>query len=254
MTMNIRKTSVATAVATILGATSYTTQAALITGSVLEFGPGSYFAFDNNANGTIQPDEKLPISMYDGIIIGATQLTGGSHGGVPDGTENPGIDNPWSWLINTGMHQTLSPVTVANNDVNNDGGFTKALDFSGWGVTWNAIPNIPLGGGMQDCGTSSDGICVTNGPNSVDIGGTYDNGTGLATITCSTASCSASSTFTLNYSAITPQAHTSNFGGVLYSLSMVGHVSAVPVPAAVWLFGSGLLGLGGLTRRRNREA
>ncbi len=32
-----------------------------------------------------------------------------------------------------------------------------------------------------------------------------------------------------------------------------GNVGAVPVPAAVWLFGSGLIGLLGFARRRNDE-
>ena len=33
-----------------------------------------------------------------------------------------------------------------------------------------------------------------------------------------------------------------------------GDVAAVPIPAAVWLFGSGLVGLFGLARRRARPA
>lgn len=36
------------------------------------------------------------------------------------------------------------------------------------------------------------------------------------------------------------------------TVSYVGQVSAVPVPAAVWLFGSGLLGLVGIGRRRKQ--
>jgi hypothetical protein len=32
------------------------------------------------------------------------------------------------------------------------------------------------------------------------------------------------------------------------------HVAPVPVPAAVWLFGSGLIGLAGLTRRARHQA
>jgi hypothetical protein len=36
------------------------------------------------------------------------------------------------------------------------------------------------------------------------------------------------------------------------TVSYVGEVSAVPVPAAVWLFGSGLLGLVGVSRRRKQ--
>jgi hypothetical protein len=38
----------------------------------------------------------------------------------------------------------------------------------------------------------------------------------------------------------------------LGKVSYVGQVSAVPVPAAVWLFGSGLLGLAGVSRRRKQ--
>ena len=42
------------------------------------------------------------------------------------------------------------------------------------------------------------------------------------------------------------------FGGfnAAFNLTAPGLVSAVPVPAAVWLFGSGLLGLVGVARRR----
>ena len=36
------------------------------------------------------------------------------------------------------------------------------------------------------------------------------------------------------------------------TVSYVGQVSAVPIPAAVWLFGSGLLGLVGIARRRKQ--
>ena len=39
--------------------------------------------------------------------------------------------------------------------------------------------------------------------------------------------------------------------GVFYDNLNFAEVSAVPVPAAVWLFGSGLLGLVGIARRRN---
>lgn len=37
-----------------------------------------------------------------------------------------------------------------------------------------------------------------------------------------------------------------------FAFQVGGTISAVPVPAAVWLFGSGLLGLAGIARRRSR--
>lgn len=40
------------------------------------------------------------------------------------------------------------------------------------------------------------------------------------------------------------------FNGQLGNWTIEGTMSAVPVPAAVWLFGSGLLGLAGIARRR----
>jgi len=38
-----------------------------------------------------------------------------------------------------------------------------------------------------------------------------------------------------------------------YALAVSGQVTTAPVPGAVWLFGTGLLGLPGLMKRRNRR-
>ncbi len=232
--------------------------AALASDSVLDFNPGvlssatsssggvvssgSYFGLDSNLDGVINPAEKIAISQNDGIIMGTAQAASGSHGGAPNGSETPGIDNPWQFK-NTGMHLTTSPVTIFSDD----GVGNVTLDFSGWGITWNGIDFISLGGGTQDCGTASDGVCV-NGVGD-DISGVFDNGTGKAVITCA-IDCAEGDTYTLDYTAVVPQADPSNFGGVLYSLHLEGVVSSVPVPAAIWLFGSGLLGLVGVARRR----
>lgn len=45
-------------------------------------------------------------------------------------------------------------------------------------------------------------------------------------------------------------AATGGFAGSVYNLSLTGSGSTVPVPAAMWLFGSGLFGLSALARRK----
>jgi len=207
---------------------------------------GSYFGMDVNGNGVISAGERSAISQNNGLLLGTVQGASGSHGGLPEGSESPGIDNPWAFKANTGMQYSSTPTNVLTDDGNGN----VTLDFSGWGVTWSGIPVINMGGGIQDCGTDSDGLCVTPAPASIDIGGVFDNGTGVAVVTCA-VDCAEGDTYTLDYTAIVPQGDPSNFGGILFQLHLEGTVaSAVPVPAAVWLFGSGLLGLAGVARRR----
>ncbi|MCK4950856.1 MAG: hypothetical protein KAS48_03495 [Gammaproteobacteria bacterium] len=126
-------------------------------------------------------------------------------------TEVPGVDEPWNFFGNTGMHYiTGTSITVVNPDVNGDGGFTRLLDFSGWGVTWNGIPNIPMGGGSWGSGA----------------------GDGLATIVCSEVNCSQFSDYTLDYFATVPLGDPSGFGGVQYQLHLEGTNPTEPVAAA----------------------
>jgi len=190
--------------------------AALLTGDVLAFGEGSYFAMDLNSDGAFTAEEQFTISMFEGIRIGSIQTATGSHSGPPDGTEMPSIDNPWAFSGNTGMHSTTSAVTEVSPGV---------LDFSGWTVNWNGFL-IPMGGDP------------------------LRGDTGQASIVCSPSPCSIGNRFVLDYFAHVPQPDPSNKGGVQYALHLEGQVSAVPIPAAVWLFGSGLVSLVGVARQR----
>lgn len=201
---------------------------------------GSYFGIDTNADGVVSSYERTAISQGEGLILGEIQIASGSHVGVPDGSELYSIDNPWLFFGNTGMHGSSSPTSVTATGVN-----TADIDFSGWFVTWNGI-TIGLGGGTQNCGTASDGICQTG---SEDVAGILDNGTGLASVICA-VDCIGGDTYTLDYDARVPLNDPSNFGGIFYTLHLEGTIPEIPIPAAVWLFGSGLLGLFGVSCRK----
>lgn len=162
--------------------------------------------------------------VVDGVT---TQLATGGNPGAPDGLGTTPIDAEWTFYTNTGVHRTTSPINVLSND--NAGNVT--LDFSGWAVNWSSVANIPMGSGAW--GT---------------------NASGVALMTCA-STCGNGDTYTINYTATVPPGDPSNFGGTKYELHMTGTISgtlpvAVPVPAAVWLFGSGLIGLVGVARRK----
>jgi hypothetical protein len=234
-----RKTILSAAIVTAMGGVSFSASAALTSSATLDFTlgtattvactygttppcnkasyavtdvVGSYFSMDTNGNG-VENSEKTPIGSFNGIHIGTTQAAGGSHAGAIDGTESPNIDSPWTFFGGTGMHQTSSPITVT-------GGSGGTVDMSGWNVAWNGIASIPL--------TQTS-----------------------ASIACSTASCSDSSTYTLDGAF---HVNGAGFTTVAYTVHLEGHVTGasavVPVPAAAWLFGSGLMGLAGVARRR----
>jgi len=257
----MKKSAIATAMLLATGGVSMSAQAALTTSSTLEFDTGvaiitgcgfgainpttgtctfggtstgteltdmggSFFGMDTNGDGVFQPGEKTALSMFAPIHIGSTNAALGAHPGAPDGSESPVIDNPWFFAGATGMSQLGSPISVISNF-----GSVKTLDFSGWQVRWA-------------------GFNETN-PAGPGAGSTYIPMGATATITCSTSSCSTSSTFSLVMDAHVPVAFTST----AYQLNLAGHVgSAVPVPAAAWLFGSGLAGLAGVARRRRNKS
>ncbi len=185
---------------------------------------GSYFGMDTNGSNTITGAEKTAISMNNGLILGAVQLPQGSHAGSPDGTETPSIDQPWEWFGNTGMHGTSKAVNILSQTAG-----SVELDFSGWGFAWNDITYYYNGRLAQGAWTG--------------------NPDGVALLECA-VDCSIGETYNLLYSATFPAGDCSGcWANVRYTLHLEGTISAVPIPAAVWLFGSGLIGLVGFSRR-----
>lgn len=185
---------------------------------------GSWFALEGDNNSKIAGSEKVAINPGSdgGLIIGVTQAPGE-------------IDGGWSFFgYSGGGHYT----TVAPT-----GGTTNGVDMSGWAVYWNGL-NIPMGTGAwtpQNCATlGCSGMTFSDGVATLVWDGLAD------------------SAYSLWYTATVPPGDPSGFGGVQYMLHLEGIVTSVtivdpppvPVPAAAWLFGTGLLGLLGVARRR----
>ena len=115
------------------------------------------------------------------------QAASGSHAGAPDGTESPGIDQPWQ-VFATGMHLSTSPVDFLD---------PTTLDFSGWGLHTGGLLSM-----LSDPVNFAD--------------------TQVATISCDTTECSEAENFTLDYVGHIPLDDASGFGGTKYHLVMNG--------------------------------
>jgi len=195
---------------------------------------GSNFGIDTNGNSIIELSERVGLTSNDGIKLGIVQ---------PASVDSPGIDQPWMTFGALGISYTTSPVTILSDD----GEGNVELDFSGWSVNWNG-GDIGLGGASWG-----------------------SNANGVANMTCAN-DCSNGESFSIFYTATVIEgpfqglkyrlgfdsgsleslAFASAIGGPVEDLGVVstGTISSVPVPAAVWLFGSGLLGLFGVARRK----
>ena len=181
---------------------------------------GSYFLMDGNPAGVMVGSGSL---MLDSTA--QTYATGDVGGGVSYATiadNRSAFIEDWAFFGSVGTNGHNGLAVSANDTV---------VDMSSWFVTWGEVPVIDMGGDAGQGDTSLAALVCTGG---VDAN-----------------ACEAGETFTLDYAAHVPIGDPSNFGSTLYNLHLQGTVvAAVPVPAAVWLFGSGLLGLVGVARRR----
>jgi hypothetical protein len=187
-----------TAAALSLVIASYTggAHATLNSDAVLDFDPATSFFGMEVAPGFIVP---TALTSQDGIKLGVVQTPAGSHGGAPDGSETPTVDQPWLFFSNTGMHGTVGdPITI----VSDDGNGNVTLDMTGWRVDWNGV--------VINMGTGADATVVCTDTNA------------------NTIFCDAGDTYVLDYAAIVPDDGTTNFGGVSYTLRLEGAISDAP--------------------------
>lgn len=181
---------------------------------------GSWFAQDFDVNGSIAVSEKAAIypGTDGGVRIGSLQ-------GIGE------IDIWPGYFSATGYDYT----TVAPT-----GGTTAGIDFSGWSIYWNG-QTVPVG---IDYGAWTPSNCATLGCTGVNF-------------VSDTAAFSWSGVYGDSYSLWYAWRFWINEPGTYqdtyYLLHLEGTVleaPAVPVPAAAWLFASGLLGLTCAVRRK----
>ena len=232
------KRSIASVLTAAALAFATTADAVLVNDAVLSIDSGSFFTMGGSTTVQYPGWDGQYITGYNGLVLGTAQTATGSHGGLPGCTagvgscnnpgENPNIDNPWAFFGNTGMHLSTSPV-----DVLSASGNSATLDFSGWTVSWNGsvFPFVY--------------------PAAAWYPGTSD---GIANVTCA-LDCGDGDAYSLIYSAyvcdVDGYCEPSDFGPTYYFLYLTGTiaVSEVPLPAAVWLLGAGLMGVFGAARR-----
>jgi len=227
---------------------SATTAATLQTGDHLSIDAGSFFTMAGGAYGTV------PLLGYQGISVGvAPGDTGsGSRGSAtspligeqPQPSDIGAVTQPWAFFGSIG-YDYLSP---DNGSGSFGGDTTNGVDMTSWTLNWLEISSVPVGGCQLGDPANNFGYNTCDGNYS---GQDYftDTGTGLFSW-----SGVYGDSYTITYTAHIPKGDPSYFGGIQYDLYLTGIVttSTVPIPATLWLFTSGLLGLTGLARRRGR--
>lgn len=189
---------------------------------------GSYFSMNLNNNGSDNTGERTALYQgTTGLVIGTTMPPGAHHQGFPTASDTGPIDKSWSFGGNTGSDY----LTVAVS-----GSTTAGLNFSGWAWAWSELSPISLGSGAWTPANCND---------IPGCSGTFQNG--VAKFSWDGIYGHA---YSLSYAATTPGGCPCGISSVRYFLHLEGTVNAVPIPAAAWLFGSGLLGLLGIRRRR----
>ena len=219
-----------TAVAATLTCSAMSVSAALPANAVLQMGPQTGFCdyglgtYPDNCTVAAIPDGNYFAMDNDGSGVWEdgerVGIEAGPDGGILLGVDQsafPSIDATWNFFGNPGNHVQAGTLSVASDD----GAGNATINMTGWTVMWGA-PQAPI-----DMGQGADAI-----------------------VTCG-VDCGVGDSFTLDYNAVVPSG---GFAGVAYALHLTGTIGAgtpeIPVPAAVWLFGSGLLGLVGVARRR----
>ena len=162
-----------------------------------------------------------------GVWSGTYTFSMSSPGGGPVGA--PSSDT-WSWDFDAGI------ITIANTATFYGSVWTAAgVTFTDTGTSYN--------GNMTFSWSANPSIPVQSSWDVQNPGGAPGAITDIATVTVNSATILPTSSAFPGFQPF--------FAGTIHKDS--GSPPAVPVPAAAWLFGSGLLGLIGVARRRRNK-
>lgn len=190
---------------------------------------GSYFAVDPG-DGKVNIYEKVALAEgATGLVIGVVTTPGAYHPAAPTAGDTNDITAPYYYNGSTGSWYSTLPIT---------GSTTAGLDMSGWDTAWDTQSSVsmaaiawqPLNCAELGC----TGYTFMDGIGRFQWDGVYGHA------------------YTLDYASTVPPVDPSCFCQYPTYTHLEGIVAAapVPIPAAAWLFGSGLMGLLGLARRK----
>jgi hypothetical protein len=223
----------------------------------------------------------VPASSHDGVGdtngLTATQITTLQSAAMVGTAANTPGDG--GYLQNQPAFATWSPFFDATDEITAEGGGAVDAGGANWGV-YRADGDVTMGNNNGLVSTMTyAGISAADGHNgdvldnvvnwtgtlgpgtySLVIGGTslddlaalfaeVQNGTGNPAT--GFTSCDTSNPVSCNGTAYsTAYAQLRAARNMFISMTVNGNVSPVPVPAAVYLFGTGLIGLAGMARRK----
>ncbi len=157
----------------------------------------------------------------------------------------------WMFEIDPGSGATSHNINfVAGGDTVTLDGYTLVFDYTGANLTSGIeTPPSPLSallGPYNDTGGTVNFTATTFG-----TGATLSTDQTLATFTFDG---DATLTWNLGSQAFLVTVNGTEFSGADFQLTSANTISPVPLPGAVWLLGSGLIGLFGLRRRSGNSS
>jgi len=197
----------------------------LVTSTSVHAAPSTLVDNGNYTTDLVSNVEWLDFSFTSGVVFNqAVSVASSVEGGGWRYATNGEVEGLFSQLFDPAIaYGMYSPLPYQNLDV------TDFTDLFGSSYLYHSNDDTSIRSwGMF---TDEDGI--------VRIGGVTD---------CLNSDCS----FDYIYGLESELVYNTTTSGTPVSTYLVRDVSAVPVPAAVWLFGSGLIGLVGVARRTPR--